>query len=188
MILVMVRRLAALLVSLALVGGGLVAAHTVAYRLVHGSAAHEHPHEYLGSAPVVLALLFGFSLAALAVALRESEAHLRAPAWLFALAPPLAFAVQEHVERALQGEPTARTALEPTFALGLALQLPFALLAYLAARVLFTALAMVVRRFAVRGTRRGPAKLAHPVFHLLLPRPAALARGFSSRGPPALSV
>jgi hypothetical protein len=181
----MFRRRVALLASLPLVGGGLLAAHEVAYRLVLDAGAHRHTHDYLTRAPLALAVLLGISLAALAVVLRESEAHVRAPAWMFALAPPFAYVAQEHLERALQGEPTASTVLEPTFAVGLVLQLPFALLAYLAARILFRALAIVVRRFSSGNAFPRPAQLSRPVFQLWLPRSASLARGFSSRGPPA---
>jgi hypothetical protein len=182
----MVRRLTALVASLPLIGGGSLIAHDLAYRLVGGGGAYQHTHAYLTRAPTVLAILLGFSLAALAVALRHSELHLRAPAWVFALAPPVAFAAQEHLERAVQGQPTAGTALEPTFALGLVLQLPFALLAYVVARILFRAVAIVVRMFAARRPRLRPTPLARPVYRFSAPRPA-LARGFSSRGPPALS-
>jgi hypothetical protein len=181
----MVRRLAALFAALALVGGGSLIAHALAYRLVEGNTAHRHTHEYLSRAPTLLALLLGFSLAVLAIALRNSEAHLRAPAWIFALAAPLAFAAQEHLERALRGEPTARTALEATFALGLLLQLPFALLAYLAARILFRALEIVARLLVLHAARPRFVQPARPVVRVSFPPPAALARGFSSRGPPA---
>lgn len=184
---VMARRLAALSLSLALVTSGLLAAHSLAYRLVHAPSGQQHVHDYLVRVPMVLAVVLGFSLAALAVALRESELHLRAPVWLFALAPPVAFAVQEHLERAVQGLPAAHTAFEPTFLLGLALQAPFALLAYVVARILFRAASLVARLLAARKPRLRPARFARPLFHVSSPRPAALARGFSSRGPPTLS-
>jgi len=182
----MVRRLAALALSLPLVCGGLLAAHSIAYRLV-GTHAHSHTHDYLGRAPMAFAVLIGFSVAALAVAVRESEASLRAPAWLFALVPPLAFGVQEHLERALQGEPTAGAALEPTFLLGLVLQLPFALLAYLLARLLLGAVALVARLVAATPRLTRPTSLPS-LAELALPRASVLARGFSSRGPPLLRV
>jgi hypothetical protein len=161
-------------------------AHALAYRVVEGDAS-AHIHDYLSSAPALLAILLGLSLAAVAVALRHAELHLRAPACVFALAPPVAFAVQEHLERTVQRQPAARTALELTFAVGLVLQLPFALLAYVAARILFRAVELVARLLAARGARPRPASLALPGFRSLL-RPPALARGFSSRGPPALAV
>jgi hypothetical protein len=182
----MFRRLAALSLSLALITCGLLAAHSLAYRLVHGTGGQWHVHDYLGRMPMVFAVLLGVSLAAFALALRESELHLRAPAWLFALAPPVAFAVQEHLERAVQGLPTAHTAFEPTFALGLLLQAPFAVLAYLVARIVFRAAALVARLLS-RKPRLRPGRVARPVFQLSHLRPAALSRGFSSRGPPALS-
>jgi hypothetical protein len=182
----MVRRFTALVASLPLIGAGSIAAHDLAYRLVGGGLYQEHMHDYLTRAPTLLALLLGFSVAVLAVALRHSELHLRAPAWLFAAAPLVAFAVQEHLERAVQGQPAARTALEPAFALGLALQLPFALLAYVAARILFRTVALVVGFFRPRRARLRPAATERPGFRFSFPRPA-LARGFSSRGPPASS-
>lgn len=182
----MVRRVTALVAALPLICGGSLLAHALAYRLIDGTA-YPHIHDYLSSAPTVLAILLGMSIAAFAVALRHSELHLRAPAWVFALAPPVAFAVQEHLERAIHGQPTADTALEPTFALGLVLQLPFALLAYVAARILFRAVEVVARLLAARHTHPRPASLTRPGFPLSLLRPPALARGFSSRGPPALS-
>jgi hypothetical protein len=182
----MVRRLTALLASLPLIGAGSLAAHDLAYRLVGGAAYQQHMHDYLTHAPTLLELMLGFSLATLAVALRHSELQLRAPAWLYAAAPVVAFAVQEHLERAVQGQPTAHTVLEPTFALGLALQLPFALLAYIAARILLRAVALVVGLFRLRRTGLRPAPPARPVIRFSSPR-RALARGFSSRGPPALS-
>jgi hypothetical protein len=182
----MIRRLTALVASLPVIAGGSLVAHSLAHRLVGSAGADQHTHDYLSRAPTVLAIAFGFSLAALAVALRTAEGHLRAPAWLFALAPPVGFAVQEHLERALQGDSTARTALEATFALGVALQLPFALLAYVAARILFRAVASVVTRLAPRRMRLRVPPLARPVYRVSLPRPA-LAGSCSGRGPPALS-
>jgi hypothetical protein len=119
---------------------------------------------------MAFAVLIGFSVAALAVAVRESEASLRAPAWLFAVVPPLAFGVQEHLERALQGEPTAGAALEPTFVLGLVLQVPFALLAYLLARLLLGAVALAARLVAAT------PRLARPRSPSLAVRARAAAR------------
>lgn len=182
----MVRRVTALVAALPLICGGSLLAHALAYRLVDG-AAYPHIHDYLSSAPAVLSILLGLSLAGLAIAVRHSEPGLRAPISVFALAPLFAFAVQEHLERAVHAQPTARTALELTFAVGLVLQLPFALLAYVAARILFRTVEVVARLLAARHTRPRPASLARPGFRLSLLRPPALARGFSSRGPPALS-
>jgi hypothetical protein len=184
----MARRLAALSLSLAILTSALLAAHALAHRLAHGHAGHHHVHDYLGRMPMVFALLFGLSIAALAVALRETELHLHAPAWLFALAPPSAFAVQEHLERVVQGLPAADTAGEPTFVLGLVLQAPFALLAYALARTVFRAAALVARMLAARQPRPPrPARAGRSTYELSSPQPAALARGFSSRGPPAHS-
>jgi hypothetical protein len=182
----MIRRLTALVASLPVIAGGSLVAHGLAHRLAGGAGADQHTHDYLSRAPTVIAITFGFSLAVLGVALRNAEVHVRAPAWLFALAPPVAFAVQEHLERALQGESAGGTSLEPTFALGLALQVPFGLLAYVAARILFRAVAIVVTRVAPRRVRRRVAPPARFVYNVPFPQPAFAWR-CSGRGPPALS-
>jgi hypothetical protein len=181
------RRSASLVATLPLVCGGMLAAHDLAYRLAGGAAAHTHTHDYLRSAPLAFGLLIALSVAVLGVALREPHKPLRASAWVFALAPPLAFAVQEHLERALQGESVVRAALEPTFAVGLLLQLPFAFLAYVVARVLLRGASLVAELLARRSVHpmRPAGRASHADVDLL--RPAVLGRGFSGRGPPILS-
>lgn len=67
----------------------------------------------------------------------------------FALLPILVYAVQENVEYYLGHAQVAGTVLtQPTFLAGLALQLPFALLAYLVARLLVGLAAGIVERLA----------------------------------------
>lgn len=72
------------------------------------------------------------------------------PVWTFALLPPLLYVVQEHVEYWVgHGGPTGSPATQPAFLLGLALQVPFAVAAYLAARLLMRlACALAERRVA----------------------------------------
>jgi hypothetical protein len=138
------RRLAWLL-SLGLAAAGVLAAHGIAYRIAEPHAERrehlleESGHGYwdvplLGSLCVAL-ILVGF----LGVVLAGSARGDAPPLALFALAPPLGFAVQEHAERMIHHDALVTAALEPTFLVGLALQLPFALVALLAARVLLAA-------------------------------------------------
>jgi hypothetical protein len=172
------------LLSLPLMAAGCLGAHSAAYRLVEPTA-QEPAHGYLALAPLLLAI--GIALGAVA-ALRSvmtGRARAGAPAHLFALLPPLAFTLQEHLERALQGGKALETALEPPFLIGLALQLPFALCALLFARSLCqaaeTAGALLSEGLAapLRSTTvRPPASVVD------LPRLSALASSQAGRAPP----
>jgi hypothetical protein len=134
------------LLSLGLAAAGGLAAHGVAYRLAEPEH-HEREelleatgHGYLDPVLAIslcLALVVvGFAGRLLAGARRGATPSL----WLFALAPPLGFALQEHAERMLHhDEVVLHALLEPTVLVGLALQLPFALVALLAARALLAA-------------------------------------------------
>lgn len=139
------------LLSLGLAAAGVLAAHGVAYRIAEPDAERrehllEHTgHGYwdvplLGSLCVAL-ILVGFLGRVLAGSARRDAPR---PA-LFALAPPLGFAVQEHAERLIHHDALVSTALEPAFLVGLALQLPFALVALLAARALLAAAGALAR-------------------------------------------
>ena len=111
----------------------------------------------------------------------------RVPAAPFALVPVAAFLFQEHLERLLHdGHFPLGLLLESPILLGLALQLPFALLAYATAWVLLRATAALVRALAggwrglaVRGTASARVPLT-----VTLPRARVLARGYTGRGPP----
>jgi hypothetical protein len=112
------------------------------------------------------------------------------PPWAFALLPPLGFAIQEIAERWLAGGSFPWwTVLQPTFGAGLLLQLPFAFLAYLFARLIVHA----ARRVApvLRGASRGPAPLRPSVISMPVARLRAtgtvLASGHLARGPPLVS-
>lgn len=139
------------LLSLGLAAAGGLAAHGLAYRVAepHGGRREhlleETGHGYLDPALVgslcAALVVVGFAGRVLASAGRAD----RPPLWLFALAPPFGFALQEHVERALHHDTLLLAALEPTFIAGLLLQLPFALAALLAARALFAVADAVAR-------------------------------------------
>ena len=110
--------------------------------------------------------------------------------WAFALLPPLSFTVQELLERWLAVHQAPWWMFEqPTFRIGLLLQLPFALLAYLVARALLRAARTAGESIASILTPR-PGTAVWPGLprpHRTTPnRPRAVALGWSVRGPPVL--
>jgi hypothetical protein len=184
------------LLSLALAAAGGLAAHGLAYRLAEPHAERRHEllestgHGYLdptliGSLCVTLTVL-AFAGCVLAGVRR----HTRPPLWLFALAPPVGFALQEHAERMLHHDAfSAGTVLEPTFLAGLLLQLPFALVALLLARALLVAAGVLARELgAPPRFRLAPdASLAVPTGHWIPAAPTLVgARG--QRAPPLCAV
>jgi apolipoprotein N-acyltransferase len=190
------RRLAGL-VSLALMVGGGLAAHELAYRIVasrthptHHGAPAASVHGYLGYLPMCLALcgaVVAVGLAALVLTRLRSYGSVTPPLWLFGIVPPFGFAVQEHLERLVAtGSFPFAAALEATFVVGVLLQLPFAVAAYLAARALI-ALAVAVAercRGAARRSRRAPRLVLPRAMWLPGPAACALALGHGERAPP----
>jgi hypothetical protein len=180
-----------LTVSLAVAGSQ--GAHLLTYRLVEPNAdqrAHllaDTGHAYMAYLPLGLALCTAvvlFALIGQARQARPGQAGLAA--WQFGLIAPLVFCCQEHFERLLHdGTFPWDAVLQRTFLLGLALQLPFALAAYLLARLLLRvahAVALLLGR-APRQRRTVPILL--PLLASVdAPRLPALALGFSTRGPP----
>ncbi len=119
-----------------------MSAHGLAYRLaspVAGTVADD-THGYLAYFSLAVVPAAALVLVVLVFhVLRSGTTVVRPPLpWApFAVAPPVAFALQEHLERLLATGPVPlSTATEPTFVLGLALQFPFALAAYAATRAL----------------------------------------------------
>jgi hypothetical protein len=172
-----VSRTRAWIVVLPVITAGVLVAHALAYRLT--STPTEPLHAYLGHAPQVLLLLVisGFAFGGL------GRPYAAAPAaHVFPLVAITTFAVQEHLERLVHGGSFPILVTSPTFLLGIALQIPFALLAWVLARLLLSAAEeLVVRRIAVR-----------PRFDLpLVVAPVAAPASFDGpvprgRGPPAL--
>lgn len=167
-------------VGLPLLVLGWLGGHELAYELVGGD---RHLHGYLAHAPLLVGTCAAVALAGFLVR-ACGLARRRLPLWALAAIPALGFAVQEHVERAVQADGIPwGTALEPVFLLGLLLQAPFALAAALVARAV-TAVAD-----AVTLIRRSPARI-EPLAALPLPAPAelrpvaALAAGHAGRAPP----
>jgi hypothetical protein len=173
-----VRRAALLvLVALPAAGAGTLAAHVLAYGLL--GASGEGAHGYLAHLPQVLTILSLPALLAAAIAGRSASPR----AWPFAVAALSAFAVQEHLERLAHTGQLPLLLDRPVFWLGLALQVPFALAAWLVARWFLRAAGGV----AARRVRRVPSLL------LPLPEPVggepslpSLRGAVAARAPPAL--
>jgi hypothetical protein len=157
----------------------------VAHALVYGAAVPvDEIHRYLTYLP----LAGGLALAALTVGLTgAARAGVGVPAWPFAFVGPLVFSLQEHLERLQHGDGALwLTAAEPTFVAGLLLQVPFALLAYAAAKALLAATRVIARALArPRRLRLRPHLLPRPVVAVVAPRIPAAATGYGKRGPPA---
>jgi hypothetical protein len=181
------------LLALPLVTAGSLVAHAFAYRIAEPAPAPRADllqttgHGYLAAAPFFLGVCLAFLAAGLlGVAARARRGSSTTPAaWPVALVAPLGFLAQEHLERLVAtGSFPLGLATESSFLVGLALQLPFALLAVLAARWLSRAAEAVGRALRCPPpARRSPATppaLAGTLLHL---RPALLS-GRSVRGPP----
>lgn len=127
-----VRKRALLAFSLPLAAAGTLAGHVAGYAIVGTSRRDAALHGYLGYAPQFLALCV--AVLGLALSLRlVGRLQGRLTAWPFALVPPVAFGAQELIERLAAGLP-AHAVLEPAVYVGLAAQLPIALIGLLAAK------------------------------------------------------
>lgn len=184
------------LLAFALTVAGWISAHEVAYRLAiphphaRSSKLAETGHAYFAYGSLVAALCLMVAL--LCTAGLVARPHgLRPPSGrlllLFVLLPPLGFALQELMEGLLAtGGLPYEDALEPTFLVGILLQLPFALAALVVARALFA----FARCLARRSGGAGRPKLVSvelswpPVVDGRPPRLPALASGYGERGPP----
>jgi hypothetical protein len=186
-----------LTVALAVVGSQV--AHMLAYRIVKPDAA-ERAHEltttghgYLAYLPLALAVCTVLVVVALIGELRRLGAvpgqGSRPSAWGFAVLAPLIFSCQEHFERLVHdGGFPWHTAVVPSFLAGLLLQAPFAIAAYLLARLLLHAVRLLGGLGAARSRRTLVAvAVRRPATRLAAPRFPALALGYGSRGPPASS-
>lgn len=179
------RRTATWLLTLPLAAGGSQLAHAEAYRIVYADP-HERSHAlatsghaYLEHAPFALAVGIALVLAAL-VSHARARRGTRLAAWPFAVFPIAVFVLQEVLERGGQ----ASALVEATTLVGLALQLPFAALAYAVARLLLHAVDVLTREQprVPQRSRRAVVLLRPTQLHTApLPR---LAFGVAQRGPP----
>ena len=152
------RRGLAWLVAVPLMLAGSQAAHVLAYRWVYPEAhvrllaLASTGHGYLAQLPIALGVGGAIALVSLFVVALDAARGRRAralPASAFAVLPPLAFVVQEVLELSLHtGTFAWHAVFAPTFLPGLAIQFPFALGAYLAARLLLRAAERLGRIFA----------------------------------------
>jgi hypothetical protein len=199
----MTRRTAAWVISLPLAVTSWLGAHCLAYWLVSpGAEQHmgmhaEHGHAWLGYTPALAIWGLALVVAGLLLCIGEGlRGHRPAgpPVRFFALLPPLAFAVQEHVERLLgSGALPLDLVLEPTFLVGLALQLPFAVAALLLTRALYAlgfglGCVLAGRLALARPLRQGPPALLRRPESATLVSPSLLALGHGQRAPPATRV
>jgi hypothetical protein len=193
------RRVAAWLLSFPLMVVGSQVAHVLAYRIVYPNA-HVRLSELLATGhsymryPAYVPMLLGVLGAAellgagwvFAGSARRSLQR-PVPAWAFALLPLLCFTVQEFLERWLSGGSLPWwMVLQPTFRVGLLLQLPFALAVFLLARALLRVAERVGN--ALRGAAARPPLVGFSVGWVVLevcpPQRGALAGGHAGRGPP----
>jgi hypothetical protein len=175
-----------LFVPLTAIGGLVahVAVQAVAVPAHHG-AGMPHSHIDIGHWPLCAAVCGVVGLAGLALAgVRGRPA--RVPLWVFALVPPVGFAVQEEIFALSEGLATPSAGLG--LALGLVLQIPFALAAFLVARALLTFAATIVRSFRARPgvLVRAPAFFLEPLA-AMWPQPRAFVLGYGQRAPPPRS-
>jgi hypothetical protein len=186
--------------SLPLCVVGWLAAHSLAYRVVeptgerHMRLLERTGHDYLEYAPYLVAVCLTLLLAGLASTTLAGASRSFSPQAPLAhcLLPPIGFIVQEHLECLLTtGGIPVQTVLEPTFVVGLALQVPLGLTAFLVARALVEWGGRVGRGLVPRWRPRllavpipAPLRLAIPSGH----RPAVpvLALGHAQRGPPSV--
>jgi hypothetical protein len=171
-----------LTIPLAVVGSQV--AHSFAYRFTtpHGPDwSHELAatgHAYLTYAPVVLAVCLLLVVLALAGEVRHLVGRgtlrgaTRPRALGFAVSAPAIFVSQEHLERLLHDGAFPWTAvLQPTFVVGLLLQLPFALAAFAIALVLLRAVGSLSRLLLpVRRPRLRAVDMPRPSIEVYTPR------------------
>ena len=196
------RRSLAWLVAVPLMLVGSQAAHVLAFRLVYPDTGVrlrqlvETGHSYLDFLPFVLGLGASVTVLSLLVSVFDGargRSQRALPAWTFALLPLGGFTVQEHLERWLaSGAMPWHEFAAPTFLPGLALQLPFGLAAYLAARFLLRVAERAGRALGASTPvrpRLSPAALVAPVSVSQPPRATPISLALAKRGPPlALSV
>jgi hypothetical protein len=193
------RRLTLWALVLPLMLAGTEVAHALAYCLVYPSATVRWQalaasgHGYLGLVPLVSGIGAAVVLAAVAATAVDAAARRPTrplPAWTFGTLPFAAFTLQEFLERLFASHTLPWWMVEqPTFRVGLALQVPFALAAYLAARLLLRAgraLGEAVSRRRHRLLPVRPSLRLAPAASLLVPR-APFASGWSVRGPPLVA-
>jgi hypothetical protein len=195
-----VRRRLPWLIAIPLSVVGTLAGHAVGYRAAVPDA-HERAdvlsssgHAYLEYAPLAIALCLalialGFVAQAIA-AFRERDTDRGMQITLVAALAPAAFVLQEFIERYVHdGQLHWELVISAPFLLGLAAQLPFALVAAATALVLGAAALRVAQaiKTASRPRPRGTMITFLSWRSVDLPPEPVLARGYAGRGPPLLA-
>lgn len=195
----MSRRNVVWLLTLPLAIVGSQVAHALAYRFATAGdveRAHElssSGHAYLAYAPLALgvcAALVALALARELLGLRAGRVRVSRPSALtFAVLAPAIFIGQEHFERLVhEGVFPATLFVEMTFVLGLALQLPFALVAYRIARLLLRATRAVARLLASPRVAAVHSPSRWELGDVWTPRGTTLGLTHAPRGPPSALV
>jgi hypothetical protein len=173
---------------------GTLAGHAVGYRAAvpdDHERAHvlaSTGHGYLTYAPLLVAVCT--ALAVLGFAAHVSGAvrgrsHRTGRIGFVAALPPLAFLLQESLERYVeQGHVHWTFLVSAPVLLGLVTQIPFALLAAAIAFALAVAAVRIAEALAAEPRRRTVAALFLAWPGVDLPRRPVLARGYPGRGPP----
>ena len=173
----MARRMLAWALVTPVAAAGILVAHALAYAVTGTEPGALHA--YLAHAPQVLAILATFGLVGLAL---QERGLGRGSLWSAAVLAPLGFACQEHLERLVHTGELPWLLTTPAFLVGLALQVPVALLCVVLARRVAGSLS---------GPRvRWPARLGEAWLPLTA-RPVAIPRivcivHATGRGPPLL--
>jgi hypothetical protein len=184
------RRLLAWLVALPLAAAGTYLTHSLLPVRAHPAGGHAHPTTdtgllgFLCSAPFLLSTI---GLLALLVAIRVVQTRSTSvSAWPFALLVPLGFLLHHHLEHFVGGAPAPLGALVGSELLvGLALQLPFALLAYLVVTALLRVADRLIAALSARRRRLvAPAAIPPGRISVSTPRIALLATAAAPRAPP----
>jgi hypothetical protein len=174
---------------------GSMSAHESSYWLVapdHGDRSRllaATGHGYFQYLPLIVGVMGSLFLAGVVRRVVASRGSGDVPAWPFFLLPLVGFTLQEHLERLLHtGVFPLAAVLEPTFLVGLALQVPFALAAYVCARLLLNVVDRLrgVLSSAAPPVRRAPARVRPARAAMGQPRISGLALGYGERGPPLL--
>jgi hypothetical protein len=194
------RRGLAWLSALPLVLAGSQVAHVFAYRWVYPSsqvrlqALLSTGHGYMDRLPLVFGGAAAVTLVSLLVGILDAargRSPRSLPAWSFALLPIVAFTLQEVLERSLHTGTFLWQAVEaPTFLPGLLLQVPFAVAAYLLARLLLRTANAVGRLLNARPALvrlRRPSRVVRRPLPSRLPRLAPLAGAAAGRAPPSFA-
>jgi hypothetical protein len=175
---------AAWLVSLPVALAGCLVAHIVAYAVASPAPTAHAAHGYLERLPLLGGAALAVVVGAAGWHALRGRAGVRPSPWLFALLPPAAFAVQEHLERL--AAPVLLVG-DATFAVGLALQLPFGLLAWLLARAVLRAADVLRALLAPPPFAAEPDDLRPPA-QASAPRRRPFAAGAPHRGPPVAAA